>query len=76
VVGYGGNAQNSSEAFRWTEIDGMQSVQDLLAAEGIDLGGWTLRRATGVSADGTTIVGWGLNPDGKSEGWVATLPLP
>ena len=64
------------EAFRWTEADGIQPLQDLLEAQGVDLTGWVLREARAVSADGTTIVGTGVSPEGNIEGWVAILPLP
>ncbi len=52
----------------------MRSVQDLLTSEyGIDLTGWSLSQATGISADGSTIVGYGRNADGNSESWIARL---
>jgi probable HAF family extracellular repeat protein len=38
-----------------------------------DLEGWTLRVATGISADGLTITGWGINPNGDAEAWIAHL---
>jgi hypothetical protein len=38
--------------------------------------GWTLAAATGVSADGTVIVGRGINPSGETEAWIAILPEP
>jgi uncharacterized membrane protein len=40
------------------------------------LGGWQLETATGISDDGTVIVGNGINPSGQEEGWIATLPVP
>jgi hypothetical protein len=40
---------------------------------GLDLAGWTLTEATGVSADGSVIVGNGTNPEGRFEAWIATL---
>ena len=39
----------------------------------LDLTGWVLREATGISADGLTIVGNGINPLGEEEGWIAQL---
>ena len=37
----------------------------------------TLTVATAISADGRTIVGYGTNPLGQTETWVATLgPVP
>ena len=72
VVGNG-----SPDTFRWDPVSGSQRIQILLVAEGIDITGWHLVEATGVSADGTTIVGVAINPDGLTEAWVVTgLPVP
>ena len=38
--------------------------------------GWELTDATGISADGRTIVGIGRNPGGDVEGWIADLDAP
>ena len=38
--------------------------------------GWQLTRAKDVSADGTVIVGYGVNPAGDYEGWRAVVPEP
>ena len=62
--------------FLWTEDDGMQDLQVMLSGLGIDLSGWTLDFATGISADGTVIVGYGTNPNGYTEAWMATIPEP
>ena len=71
VVGVG-NSAAGDEAFIWDETNGMQSLKVLLERQGLDLTGWVLREATGISSDGTTIVGWGTNPDGNGEAWLAT----
>jgi len=79
VVGYSRNANGSQEAFRWTQETGMVSLKETLIGAGLDVSGWTLDEATGISADGFTIVGNGINPLGKSEAWVANLspePIP
>jgi hypothetical protein len=49
------------------------SLKGLLTSLGLDLTGWTLEVAQAVSADGRTIVGYGPNPSGNYEGWVAHL---
>ena len=43
---------------------------------GLDLSGWMLQGARDVSADGAVIVGYGINPAGEREGWVAVIPEP
>lgn len=66
-----------SAAYIWNEADGMRLVQDMLEQEyGLDLTGWTLNTAMDISDDGMTIVGYGINPDGIEEGWIATIPEP
>jgi len=69
VVGFA-NSASGMEAFRWTQSTGMQSVKDMLTKNGVDMSGWTLTIATGVSADGTTIIGNG-RVAGALEGFVA-----
>lgn len=64
----------SQEAFIWQPQLGMRSLKTVLTNDyGLDLTGWTLLVATSVSADGSTIVGTGINPQGKEEAWVANL---
>jgi probable HAF family extracellular repeat protein len=61
---------SAGTAFLWTAAGGMRSVEAVLAGDfGVDLTGWTLEEATGVSADGNTLVGWGQNPSGDTEAW-------
>jgi len=76
VVGYGTSA-SGMEAFLWKEKTGMRSLQTYLEGDlGLDLTGWTLTSAEGISANGGTIVGWGTNPSGQEEAWLATIPVP
>jgi len=71
----GGSGGPASRAIRWTAGNGIESIQDLLTASGVNLAGWQLTGASGVSADGTVIVGCGRNPAGNPEGWIAHLPV-
>lgn len=76
IVGYG-ISTSSLEAFIWDMDNGMRSLKDVLVNDcGLDLTGWMLCEATGISADGLTIVGYGENPYGYTEGWIATIPEP
>jgi len=66
----------SAEAFIWDSTNGMRELDQVLAGLGADLSGWTLESAQGVAGDGLTIVGFGVNPDGHTEAWIAVLPGP
>ena len=55
----------------------MRGLKDVLENDcGLVLDGWHLTVAKGISADGLTIVGYGVNPDGLNEAWIATVPEP
>ncbi len=75
VVGVGNfvhTPKPMGEAFVWTSAWGMVNLRDLLIQQGATgLSGWTLGIATGASADGRTIVGFGINPAGVTEAWIA-----
>jgi len=74
-----GNSTSASqvEPFLWTNAGGMVGLRDYLANHKVtNLTGWTLQEATAVSADGNTIVGRGINPNGLMEPWIATIPEP
>lgn len=69
VVG-ASDSPSGPQAFRWTTSTGMKSVQGLLVASGVNTTGWKLETATGVSADGTVIVGTGTDPSSHQEAWL------
>lgn len=76
VVGHSGYGGTRGEPFIWTQESGMLALRDILATNGVDVGGWKLAHATAVSADGRTIVGDGWNPEGRHEAWLAVIPEP
>jgi len=71
VVGYAIDQTFTYHAFRWKADTGMKSVQSLLAAAGVNVTGWNLEQANGVSADGNVIVGSGTDPDSNVQAWIA-----
>lgn len=74
-----GTASITAGAFLWTEDLG---VRRLLTYISKDLGlkdevaGWRLDHARAISGDGSTIVGYGRNPDGDGEAWMLRIPEP
>ena len=61
----------------WDLRNGLASgLATVLTQAGVSLTGWTLSDANAVSADGLTIVGSGVNPQGHKESWIATIPQP
>jgi uncharacterized membrane protein len=65
-------------AFIWDAAHGMRSLKTVLTNEyGVDLAGWTLWSAEGITPDGTTIVGMGSHPQfGEVVAWRVVLPEP
>jgi uncharacterized membrane protein len=81
VAGVGtveGGIFNAGEgrAFIWDAQHGMSDLKAVLTGLGVDLTGWTLSAARGVSADGRVIAGYGINPAGRGEGFIADLGAP
>ena len=78
IVGYiGGGSATTSTALIWDAVHGTRKLQDALNSDyGLDLTGWHLGLATGVSDDGRTIVGTGIDPSGRTQAWIVTIPEP
>ena len=73
IVGGSGTA-NGAEAFIWDAANGMRRLADHLAEKGAYVPpGWTLRYANGVTVNNgvVSIAGWGINPNGGTEPWIA-----
>ncbi|MBX3359683.1 MAG: immunoglobulin domain-containing protein [Phycisphaeraceae bacterium] len=69
IAGSTGGAM--SQAYLWRQGHGSSPLAIVLTqVYGIDLTGWTLREARGVSGDGRSIVGTGINPLGQTEAFI------
>ena len=67
VVGLSGY-RPPTDAIIWPPATRMVKLSDYLAGKGITgFDGWSLIGATGVTPDGKTIIGAGINPSGLSE---------
>jgi probable HAF family extracellular repeat protein len=66
---------NGGAAFLWKPTLGVKDLYTYLPTLGLDLTGWSLGGATGISDDGNTIVGNGLF-QGVERGWIVTIPSP
>jgi len=75
VVGQGSSALGD-EAFICDGLSGMRSLRQVLGPT--VPAGWTLTVARGVALNSgaATIVGYGTNPLGYREAWIATVPVP
>ena len=80
VVGYsatgGTTNQPTNSAFIWDAQHGMRDLKLVLTEMGLDLTGWSLLGAGGISPDGRTIVGGGVNPQGFNEAFLVMIPEP
>jgi hypothetical protein len=55
----------------------MLNLRDVLAAGGATgFENWTSLYAQGISGDGSTVVGYGRNPNGQDEAFVANIKVP
>lgn len=68
---------SASIATIWDEVNGLRSLEDVLVNDyGLDLNGFEPWVASKISADGTTITGYGVNNHGYFRGFLATIPAP
>jgi probable HAF family extracellular repeat protein len=70
-----GVLMSPDRAMMWTASLEMVDLNTYIPSLHLDLTGWTLTSANGVSADGRTIVGTGTH-NGQTEAWVAQLSSP
>lgn len=65
------------DSFVWSAASGMLNLRDVLAAGGATgFENWTSLYAYGISGDGSTVVGYGRNPNGQDEAFVANIAVP
>jgi len=78
VVGVSGPYDGvNRKPYIWDETNGMRDLRVVFETDyGLTLTGWTLVEVLDISEDGRTFVGYGTNPSGITEGWVATIPVP
>ncbi len=68
-----------SRAYYWDVEHGKRSLADVLSDDfgfGDKLAEWTFEEATGISADGRTIIGTAFAPNRGRFGFVVTVPEP
>jgi probable HAF family extracellular repeat protein len=75
VVGWSQTFDGREPPFLWTPQLGMVDLNVYLPSLGVDLSDWILNMATGVSRDGTAIVGIGVH-GGRDEGWLVRFAQP
>ena len=73
VIGRAGPDFSHAHAFIWDKANGMRDLKAVLVADNPNLSGWKLQEANGLSMDGTTVTGSGINPNGDFEGFTAYL---
>jgi probable HAF family extracellular repeat protein len=77
IVGSSAVDRDHATAFIWDAGHGIRSLQTVLATDcGLDLTGWNLQSASGITPDGSAIVGWGVNPSGQKEAFRVVLVAP
>jgi probable HAF family extracellular repeat protein len=68
-------SQSAMAAYYWDRARGRRSLQQFLISLGATgLDGWALAEAKAVSPDGAHIVGYGRDPQGNVQAWLAHIP--
>ena len=79
IVGANGNPFFGTpwRALLWRSDLGLVELKSYLVTHGApQAASWTLQFANAISADGTVIAGYGLNPSNQVESWIATIAPP
>jgi uncharacterized protein with beta-barrel porin domain len=56
--------------FLWDQVFGMQDLRQVLTTHGLNVTGWELTVPTTVSADGSAIAGFGIDPTGHTQAFL------
>ena len=75
AVGYA-TGFNGKQPVIWDANLGLRELLPILQIAGVSTAGWELTEIVGISGDANVIVGNGINPSGKTEGWVITGVQP
>jgi hypothetical protein len=71
VTGYrGGNSNYPEDAYIWDQANGVRDLKEILLQNGYNVYGWTNLIVTDISADGSKLVGTGLNEAGEKRGFI------
>jgi probable HAF family extracellular repeat protein len=73
IVGAAWSNPAQKTAFIWTSTQGILNLHDHLAALGVNMTGWTLTAARGISANARRVAGDGIH-NGVTVAWLADLP--
>jgi uncharacterized membrane protein len=63
-------------AFVWDAQDGIRSLDQVLTSKGVNVTGWDFREVTGMSADGTVVVGIGTHNNNQVGFYASLVPEP
>lgn len=72
ITGYG-QSEAGYRAVIWDENRTIHDLNTYLPSLGINIDGWVLDGAGGITPDGRFIIGSGTNPSGEYEAWIAFL---
>ena len=64
-----------SRGWIWTASGGLMHLDSYLNGYGLDMSGWTALEITGMSFDGSVMVGGGVF-EGEGRSWMATIVVP
>lgn len=77
VLGFSLSATNSFTSSIWDQTHGLRDLKTALLDDyALDTGSWVLSYASGISEDGLVISGYGIDPNGQTQAWVANLRSP